>query len=68
MGTALQPDFKRIVLKNRMKTALLTTILMLALAAQSIDTITVQPPREYLDFDRAKLEIPLQKKKNIAIR
>ena len=33
---------------------------MLALAAQSIDTITVQPPREYLDFDRAKLEIPLQ--------
>ena len=45
-----------------MKTVLLTAMLMLALAAsaQSIDTITVQPPREYLDFDRAKLEIPLQ--------
>ena len=44
-----------------MKTTLLTTMLMLFLAAsaQSIDTITVHPTPEYLDFDRVKIEVAL---------
>jgi hypothetical protein len=44
-----------------MKTTLVTVLLMMALAAsaQSIDTITVQPTPEYLDFDRVKIEVAL---------
>ena len=44
-----------------MKTTLITTVLMLALAAsaQSIDTVTVQPSSEYLDFNKVKLDIVL---------
>jgi len=44
-----------------MKTTLVTVMLMLALAAsaQSIDTTTVQPSSDYLDFDRVKIEIAL---------
>ena len=46
---------------NRMKTSLVTVMLMLALAtsAQSIDTISVQPTPDYLDFDRVKIEVAL---------
>ncbi len=45
-----------------MKTALLTAMLMLALAAsaQSIDTTTVQLSPDYLDFDEVKLQIAAQ--------
>ena len=45
-----------------MKTTLVIVLLMLALAtsAQSIDTVTMQPAPEYLDFDRVKIEIALQ--------
>ena len=45
-----------------MKTALLTAMLMLALAAsaQSIDTTTVQLSPDYLDFDEVKLQIAVQ--------
>ena len=45
-----------------MKATLVTVMLMLTLAAsaQSIDTATVQPTPEYLDFDRVNLEIALQ--------
>lgn len=45
-----------------MKTILITTMMMLTLAAsaQTTDTISIQPSPEYLDFDKAKLEIPLQ--------
>ena len=63
VGTVLQPDLRRIELKlNRMKTTLVTIMLMLALAtsAQSIDTITVQLSPDYLDFDRVKLQIAAQ--------
>ena len=44
-----------------MKTTLVTVLLMLALAAsaQSIDTSTVQPTPDYLDFDRVKIEVAL---------
>ena len=45
-----------------MKATLVTAMLMLTLAAsaQSIDTTTVQPSPDYVDFDRMKLEIALQ--------
>ena len=44
-----------------MKATLVTALLMLALAAsaQSIDTTTVQPSSDYLDFDRVRIEIAL---------
>ena len=63
VGMACSPVLRRIELKlNRMKTTLVTVMLMLALAAsaQSIDTTTVQLSPDYLDFDEVKLQIAAQ--------